>query len=146
MGYVESKHVVECILNTASQNSEISISILKSGINRRSGLCTRRCLEPRDEWFPSLIKTSSSLGYLPDYVADADWIPVDAVAATVLDITAHSVLSSPTTTTRESLTTYDIVNPYSTAWTSLIETVLGRLGPRGQSRTIARMDRNAGRD
>lgn len=122
MWYAESKHVAECILNIASEKSGVPLSILRVG--QVAGPVSAPSVWPQDEWFPSLIKTSQSLGYLPDYISGADWIPVDSVAATVLDI-VHSVSA----TTSES-STYNIVNPHSTQWKSIIETVLQRLGPQ----------------
>ena len=71
-----------------------------------------------------MIKTSQSLGYLPNYIPDIDWIPVDILACTILDILHF------TTPTKEKAQVYNIVNPQSTPWTSLIDTVLSRLSPQ----------------
>lgn len=69
-------------------------------------------------------KTSQSLGYLPNYIPDIDWVPVDILASTILDILHF------TTTTEEKVQVYNILNPQSTPWTSLIDTVLSRLSPQ----------------
>lgn len=122
MGYAESKHVAECILNVASEKSQVPVSILRVG--QIAGPVSAPGVWSRDEWFPSLIKTSQSLGRLPDYVPHADWIPVDSLAATVLDIVRFAAKTEKTTCT------YNIVNPHSTAWTTLLDTVRKRLGPR----------------
>ena len=68
-----------------------------------------------------MIKTSQSLGYLPNYIPAVDWIPVDVLASTILDILHLKIL------TEEKVQVYNIVNPQLTPWTSLIPTVLSRL-------------------
>lgn len=77
----------------------------------------------RDEWFPSLIKTSQSLGCLPSYLPDADWIPVDTLAVIILNIVHYAVNT-------DHAWIYNIVNPKPTPWTSLVDTVLERLSPQ----------------
>ena len=132
MGYAESKHVAECILNVASEKSGVPTSILRVG--QIAGPISTPGVWNRDEWFPSLIKTSCSLGYLPNYVPDADWIPVDSLAATILDI-AHFAAGTGNTTR-----TYNIVNPHSTPWTALLDTVLQHLNPQSQIRVTELSD------
>lgn len=121
MGYGESKNVAECILDIANKKSGVPVSILRVG--QIAGPVTVAGVWNRDEWFPSLIKTSQSLGCLPSYLPNADWIPVDILAAVVLDI-AHFTLKT------DHAWVYNIVNPTSTPWTSLNDTVLKRLGPQ----------------
>ena len=123
MGYGESKHVAECILNVANKKSGVPVSVLRVG--QIAGPIAAPGVWNRDEWFPSLVKTSQSLGCLPSYIPDADWIPVDSLATIVLDIVHFAV------TTGNSWT-YNIVNPHSTPWTSLLDTVRERLSPQVQ--------------
>lgn len=103
MGYAESKHVAECILNVAGEKSQVPVSILRVG--QIAGPVSAPGVWSRDEWFPSLIKTSQSLGRLPDYVPNADWISVDSLAATVLDIVRFAAKMEKTACT------YNIVSP-----------------------------------
>ena len=121
MGYAESKHVAECILNIAREDFEVPVSVLRIG--QIAGPVSAPGVWNKDEWFPSLIKTSQSLGYIPDYIPPANWIPVDSLAATVLDIVHYAAKTNERNT-------YNIVNPRSTEWESLIDTVLKRLGSR----------------
>lgn len=123
MGYGESKHVSECILHVASERSGVPVSVLRVG--QIAGPVSAAGVWNRDEWFPSLVKTSQSLGFLPNYIPDANWIPVDSLAASVLDIARSAA-------TTGKAQTYNIVNPKSTAWTSLLDTVLKRLNPHVQ--------------
>ena len=121
MGYGESKHVAECILNVAKEKSGVPVSVLRVG-QIAGPVATTRGVWNQDEWFPSLVKTSQSLGYIPSHIPDADWIPVDSLAATILDIVHFAA-------TTGNAWTYNIVNPHSTAWTSLLDTVRERLEP-----------------
>ena len=121
MGYGESKHVSECILKIASEKSGVPVSILRVG--QIAGPVSAAGVWNKDEWFPSLIKTSQSLGYLPNYLPDADWIPVDSLAASILDIVHFAAETGNTLT-------YNIVNPHSTPWTSLLDTVRKHTNPQ----------------
>ena len=123
MGYGESKHVSECILNAASEQSGVPVSVLRVG--QIAGPVSAAGVWNRDEWFPSLIKTSQSLGYLPSYLPDADWIPVDLLASSILEIMGFAAKTGRTST-------YNLVNPQSTAWTSLLDTALKHLKPQVQ--------------
>lgn len=123
MGYGESKHVAECIFNVASERSGVPVSVLRVG--QIAGPVWAPGVWNRVEWFPSLVKTSQSLGWLPSYVPDADWIPVDTLAATVVDIVHFAAATGQSRT-------YNIVNPHSAAWSSLIDTVRKRLDPEVQ--------------
>ena len=121
MGYGESKHVAECILNAAKEKSGVPVSVLRVG-QIAGPVATTGGVWNQDEWFPSLVKTSQSLGYLPSQIPDADWIPVDSLAASIRDIMHFAATTGNTWT-------YNIVNPHSTAWTSLLDTVRERLHP-----------------
>ena len=123
MGYGESKHVSECILNIASEKSGVPVSVLRVG--QIAGPISAAGVWNRDEWFPSLVKTSQSLGYLPNYLPDADWIPVDSLAASILDIVHFAAETGK-------ILTYNIVNPHSTPWTSLLDTVCKHMKPQTQ--------------
>ncbi len=149
IGYGESKHVAECILSIASEKSGVPVSVLRVGQIAGPvlpGTVSATGVWNREEWFPSLVQTSKSLGCLPKYIPDADWIPVDSLAAAILDI-AHS------SATKDGSWTYNIVNPQSTAWTSLLDTVVKRLGPQVQVvelgkwiQMLEQMDRNSTRE
>ena len=119
MGYGESKHVAECILGTASERSGVPVSILRIG--QIAGPVATPGMWNRSEWVYSLLKTSESLGYLPRNNPDVDWIPVDTLASIILDIT-HCTAGAA------GISTYNLVNPQRTPWTSLINPILQRLG------------------
>ena len=119
MGYGESKNVAECILDTANKRAGVPVSILRVG--QIAGPVTTRGVWNRDEWFPSMIKTSKSLGLLPNSLPDIDWIPVDTLAAIIRDI-AHFAVDTGNSRV------YNVVNPRLTEWASLVSPVTHRLG------------------
>ena len=123
MGYGQSKNVAERILGVASQNSHIPVSVFRLGQVAGS---TR--LEdspwPEQEWVPSLIKTSKSLGLLPREISPVDWIPIDQLVEIILEL-AYSDYKS-----EENEKVYNLVNPRSVGWSSLLDTIQGHLGPK----------------
>ena len=125
MGYAESKNISECILGIASKRSGVPVSILRVG--QIAGPVAAAGVWNRDEWFPSLIKTSQSLGCLTSYLPDIDWIPVDRLAAAICEISHFAAKTGKSMV-------YNMVNPHRTPWTLLINTVLKRLSP--QVRTV----------
>lgn len=75
-GYGQSKYVGENICLAASTRSGIPVTILRVG--QVAGPTTKSggCWNP-DEWFPSLIFTSKSMGIVPESLGMAvEWIPV----------------------------------------------------------------------
>ena len=119
MGYAESKLVAENILHIASGATGISASILRVG--QIAGPIHWAGVWNENEWFPSLIRTSRSLGALPNFVPDPDWIPVDQLAHIILDIAR-----GPIPIHRASV--YNLVNPHTTSWKSLTAPILAHLG------------------
>lgn len=80
LGYGESKWVSEMILRNASLNTPISTTIVRCG--QMTGGVSGAWNE--HEWFPSLIKSSVTLGKLPDAEGVVCWVScVDAAGAVV---------------------------------------------------------------
>lgn len=110
MGYGESKHVAERILGIAASQCGVKVDILRLGqvagpISPDSGPWNK------NEWFPSLVQTSKSLGYIPATFTDVDWIPVDVLARIIRDI-AHQ--------DHEYVRIYNLINPRNVAWKSMV--------------------------
>ena len=123
MGYGESKNVTERILGVASHYSHVPVSVFRLGQVAGSTQLEDSAW-PEHEWFPSLIKTSLSLGLLPGDLPVVDWIPIDHVAQIILEL-AYSDYKS-----EQNETVYNLVNPRSTPWDSLYETIREHLRPR----------------
>ena len=88
MGYGESKHVAERILAAAHARSGVPISVLRVG--QIAGSTLRAIASwPAQEWAPALVQTSKALRVVPGgggVLPPVDWIPVNKVAAIVVEI------------------------------------------------------------
>ena len=123
MGYGESKYVAESILHTAVDKAGVRATILRVGqlagpLKEDGGLWNKT------EWFPSLIKTSKSLGILPDAVNTIDWIPVDSMAQIILDL-MHSEYTNQTSQV------FNLSNPRSTEWIWVIPAIIEAWASQG---------------
>ncbi|KAI9879042.1 MAG: hypothetical protein M1830_009784 [Pleopsidium flavum] len=144
MGYGESKNVSERILGVANEECGVPVSILRVG--QIAGPLMAKGVWNKDEWLPSLIKTSKSLSSLPSYIPDIDWIPVDKLATIILEIVHFGV-------TTDKARIYNILNPKPIPWMSLVDTIRKRLGPHIQLvqmrewiETLERLDGNDARE
>ena len=122
MGYGQSKNVTERILGVASQYSHVPVSVFRLG-QVAGSTRLQDSAWPEHEWFPSLLKTSLSLGLLPGDLPAVDWIPIDHVAQIILEL-AYSDYKS-----EQHETVYNLVNPRSTPWDSLYEGIREHLRP-----------------
>lgn len=122
MGYGESKNVAERILGAASQQSNTPVSVFRLG-QVAGSILSEDPPWPEQEWVPSLIKTSKSLDLLPRELPPVDWIPINHLAEIVLEL-AYSDYKS-----EENEKVYNLVNPRSVSWVSLLDTIQGHLGP-----------------
>jgi thioester reductase-like protein len=81
-GYAESKFVTESLCGIAAQRCGIPISIHRVGQLGGSSSLSGAMWNPRD-WFPSLVKSSLSMGKLPDSLGamTAGWVPIVSLAS-----------------------------------------------------------------
>ena len=121
MGYGQSKNVAESILGISSQRSYVPVSILRLGQVAGSTL-SEDYPWPEQEWVPSLIKTSKSLGLLPRDLPSVDWIPINHLAEIILEVACSDYKLE------QNDSAYNLVNPRSTSWESLLDTIQGQLG------------------
>ena len=121
MGYGQSKNVAESILGISGQRSSVPVSILRLGQVAGSTL-SEDYPWPEQEWVPSLLKTSKSLGLLPRDLPSVDWIPINHLAEIVLEVAFSDYKSE------QNDSAYNLVNPHSTSWESLLNTIQGQLG------------------
>lgn len=120
MGYGESKQVAERILSVASRCCNIPVTVLRIGqiAGPRVAICGKTW--PKEEWVPSLIKTSSSLGLIPDMDLPIDWIPVDELASIVVEIILEGPRCDNTGMADHRLKIYNVVNPTCTRWVTFL--------------------------
>lgn len=120
MGYGESKHVAERMLAIAAESSGVKVDILRLGQVAGPIAPDSGCWN-RNEWFPSLVQTSKAMGCVPDQLMDVDWIPADVLARIILDL-AHK--------DHEGIQTYNLINPHSRDWKTLVPSIQKRIGGR----------------
>jgi thioester reductase-like protein len=124
LGYGESKHVAERILSIAAERSAVPSSILRVGqiagpLRKDGGLWNKT------EWFPSLVKTSLSLGLFPETLAPIDWIPVDELAKVIVEIMHARLYNNDSEV-------FNLVNPTLSSWGALLEPLLASAGPEAR--------------
>ena len=125
IGYAESKHISERLLDQANTECNIPVSICRVGqiagpVLRSNGMWNKH------EWLPSLITSSRHLGYLPESLGklqDIDWIPIDILSTIMTELALQpSVGIGPDTQV------YHTVNPKLTTWSSLLPFIRAEMG------------------
>ncbi|KAF4627915.1 hypothetical protein G7Y89_g10239 [Cudoniella acicularis] len=115
MGYAQSKLVGEHIVRNAAR-AGAQAYVLRIGQvvgNKENGAWNDH------EFLPSMIRSALTLKALPALEENCSWIPVDALATTILEL-SHT-LSCRHLTQKESLNIfYNIVNPETFTWASLL--------------------------
>ncbi|RLL93364.1 hypothetical protein CFD26_101118 [Aspergillus turcosus] len=121
-GYGESKHVGERICLEASRRSGVPTSILRVG--QIAGPDSRLGLWNPHEWLPSLVKTSKSMGKVPDGLGSflVDWIAVDTLAKITIEI----LLSRRSSLSTQRHAVFHLTNPSRIPWASLIPAIQDR--------------------
>ena len=127
LGYSESKEVAERLLDYAANHAAVPVSILRVGqiggaTGSRSAKWTQR------EFIPSLLKTSKSMGLIPNDLQPIDWVPVDLVAKIVTEISLAN-LNQPT----KSPAYYNVVNPRPVPWQLALDLVIQSCGREMQA-------------
>ncbi|KAK5172165.1 uncharacterized protein LTR77_003803 [Saxophila tyrrhenica] len=113
LGYGESKHVAERILQNAAMQSNVNVGILRVGQIAGSTRADGTIWNPA-EYLPSLIQTSLALGRVPETLPGViDWIPVDVLSHIIIDI-VHGTRGT------DKLQVFNLVNPRTTSWDHLL--------------------------
>lgn len=124
LGYGQSKHVAERLLYLGSQ-AGARTAVLRIG--QIAGPVWEH-IEPvwnAHEWFPSMIKSSISLGMAPDSLGAlswVDWFPVDSLARTIQELTI-----SLSNASSEQFHVFNLVNPRGTPYKDLVGPLKDRL-------------------
>jgi thioester reductase-like protein/acyl-CoA synthetase (AMP-forming)/AMP-acid ligase II len=120
MGYGQSKHIAERMLSHASQ--VLGIRTIAARVGQISGDASRKRGWNRREWFPSLVVSSLHIRALPGTLGCAEdgkevkWIPVDATARILQELSVASVGSGGNAT-------FHVVHPRPMAWAELLPTI-----------------------
>ena len=124
IGYGESKFVCERLLDLFNKASGITTAVLRAG--QIAGPVSQTGMWNKQEWLPSIIASSKHLGMLPETLGamnTVDWIPVDLLATIVVEIAENIVHRK--SNKAEGALVYNLVNPQTTIWPSLLPTIQG---------------------
>ncbi|KAJ3569482.1 hypothetical protein NPX13_g6068 [Xylaria arbuscula] len=121
-GYARSKLLAEVLCDTASRTLQIPVEIVRVG--QFAGSSTRGAAWNRSEWLPSMVISSLlTLGCVPSdlgpHFSTIDWIPNDRLGLIVADL----VLADPQTSSGSGAIVFNIRNPHTTTWKSLIPAI-----------------------
>ncbi|KAI1748685.1 putative NRPS-like enzyme [Xylaria castorea] len=122
-GYARSKFLAEVLCDSAAQQLGLHVVILRIG--QVAGSTARHgAIWNRAEWLPSLVISSArTLNCLPNslgpHFSEVDWVPSDLLGAVVRDIT----LANQTSTPEAGAEVFNVRNPRTTSWDSLIPTI-----------------------
>jgi len=120
-GYAESKFLAEQLLLGSA--SLVNVSVCRVGQIAGPALSNKGVWK-KNEWLPSLIKSSKYLKLLPETLgasmSEIDWIPVDLLATGLVEL---ALLPR-----EESAKVYHAVNPQSCTWKSLLPSICNLLG------------------
>lgn len=124
MGYAESKHVSERLLQLAAA-AGAKVNILRSGQIAGPTPNSKGVWTP-SEWFPTLVRSSKALKRFPRDIGgqtEIDWIPCDVLAQVIVEIA-----SSRADAQGGNLGIYNLVNPQHTKLRLLLDTVAETCG------------------
>lgn len=155
LGYAQSKYVAERLLERATT---AGIPCVVWRIGQVAGpVAVEGSMWNRREWLPSLIASSLFLGKIPTSLGPnnkIEWIPVDILGDVILDFLLGQVEQAPphavpteidlanrsdhpnsssmaVAPAARSLPVYNLVNPRSTTWQSLLPTILAHYTDTG---------------
>ncbi|KAI7968613.1 hypothetical protein EIK77_006632 [Talaromyces pinophilus] len=130
LGYGQSKLISELLLAQATEKLGVPASVIRVG--QIAGPRGEKGMWNKQEWLPTIIASSVRMGKLPYKLGSldvVDWVPVEDVAATVLEIAGATYPRSSTSTSRCSY--YHITNPTETRWKDLVVSVKEYLKEEG---------------
>ncbi|KAH8103378.1 hypothetical protein BXZ70DRAFT_1055180, partial [Cristinia sonorae] len=109
-GYAKSKYITERILHSAIQ---LGHPVMTIRIGQIAGSMTTGSWNVSD-WVPIIVKSSLSLGCLPDLPGDVSWFAMDTICHTILDVLhLHERRNLPEL--------MNVVHPRPTPWHNIME-------------------------
>ncbi|KAH8715345.1 Non-canonical non-ribosomal peptide synthetase FUB8 [Beauveria bassiana] len=129
MGYGQSKQVSSIVLDTAAKLAGIPAAVVRLG--QVAGPTTQLGSWNAHEWLPTIIDSSVQLGFLPDTLGSmqVDWVPVDKVARTILDMAAYTTEATDFTSGAKF---FNLVNPRTAPWSTIAPAVVSFYEQRGK--------------
>ena len=123
-GYADAKYICERMLDATLRQHPARFRAMAVRAGQVAGSSRSGFWNPR-EHFAFLVKSSRAVGALPDFPGKLSWCPVDAVAATLVDLVAlpSDVALHPV---------YHVENPHHQPWRDMIPVLARALGlPEG---------------
>lgn len=120
-GYGQSKCIAEQLLAGAQKQHGLGVAIVRAGLIGGSSSEVGPLRWPIQGSLYVVIKTSQRLGTWPTHVNALDWIPVDALAKGIAEITATDPSS-------HALRVYNMLHPNPTPWDLLYRTLKNKFG------------------
>ncbi|KAJ6780154.1 hypothetical protein PWT90_01970 [Aphanocladium album] len=129
MGYGQSKQISSMVLDTAAKVAGVPSAVVRLG--QVAGPTTQQGSWNSHEWLPTIIESSVQLGVLPESLGamDIDWVPVDKVAQTILDISNYT---AEATDFSGGAKFFNLVNPKTVSWATLAPVVASFYEQRGK--------------
>lgn len=127
LGYGQSKLIAERMLEAAAKRARVPSAICRVG--QVAGPTTAKGVWQKQEALPSLIISSKYLGCLPASMGSlgiVDWIPVDLIARSMVELCFATSLSE------DRALVYHTVNPHRATWKDFVPFLEKRL----QLRTV----------
>lgn len=135
MGYGQSKYIAENLISHAAQRLPIKAQIARVG--QIAGPTCGPGLWNRSEWLPRMLRSSLDVSVIPQslgsYLDRVDWIPIDKVAAVLIDllegaeVELHQTRGSVNGLSKQHAAVFNIVNPNTRQWQSLLPTITALL-------------------
>lgn len=125
-GYARSKFLSELLCEAAAQHLGFPVTIARVGqvagaVRQSGGEWNRK------EWFPSLVIGSLSMGCLPSDLgsqfSEIDWLPADLLADVLVELVQVREPSDQETTSGGAQV-YNLRNPLSATWMSLVPSII----------------------
>ncbi|KAJ7127122.1 acetyl-CoA synthetase-like protein [Mycena epipterygia] len=115
MGYGESKWVAENLLIQASKETGLRTHVVRVG-----QLCGDSVVGAwnEKEWLPAMVRGSQILGAVPQMDEAISWIPLDAAASILLDISVNTVADG----------VFHLVHPHPVDWSTFSNAAAKILG------------------
>ena len=134
-GYAESKHIAERLIGHAAHAPSMGpCAVLRLG----------QIAGPKDspgqwnnrDWVPALVRSSGYLGMIPntlnanDGEEGVDWLPIDEVAESILEIALRSTCEVD----HQDARVYNLLNPTRTKWSELLPNIVKVIEQSAKSR------------
>lgn len=132
VGYSQSKHVGEIMVAHAAHQLNLrNATILRLG--QIAGAAYSPGRWKQTDWIPTMVRSSQYLGVLPDSVSGRtadrdviDWLPIDTVSDTVIEIGLQSARESG------NVRVFNILSPQRTSWQALLPAVVSAMEAAGK--------------